>query len=263
MSVSTHSTPIRLTEDQLAAYHRDGYIAVEDLVPLEEVEALRDRVSEYTHGGRPPGSIHVQIEPRVQRGELAVDHPGDGIRKLTGLVEGDDLFRRLGLNEHIIGIIEQIVGPDIKMFRNAMLLKPPQVGSAKGMHQDSPYWPIEPMELCSCWFTLDDATEENGCMAVLPGWHKKGPLPHVNVTDDYVVDERYYDPREMVLRPIRAGGGLFFHSLLPHYTAPNRSNTWRRAIALSYMSAQSRHTGQGESPQYFHVKGKTYPGCVR
>lgn len=52
-------------------------------------------------------------------------------------------------------------------------------------------------------------------------------------------------------------------SLLPHYTAPNRSQAWRRAIALSYMSAKSRYVGEGEGPQYFHVQGKTYPGCVR
>jgi ectoine hydroxylase-related dioxygenase (phytanoyl-CoA dioxygenase family) len=255
---------MKLTQEQLEAYHRDGYIVIEGLVPPEEVEALGSRLREYTHGGRPPTlSIRIQIEPRIQRGELAVDHPGDGIRKVDGLVQGDDLFQKLGLNENIVGIIEQILGQDIKMFRNSLLMKPPEVGSQKGMHQDSPYWPIEPMELCSCWFALDDATVENGCMGVLPGWQKKGPLPHVHVTDDYVIDERYYDPSFMVLAPVRTGGGLFFHSLLPHYTAPNRSQKWRRAIALSYMSAKSRYTGQGEPLVYFHVKGETYPGCVR
>jgi len=254
---------MRLSPEQLEAYHRDGYVVVEDLVSPEELEALRNRLREYTHGGRPPGSIRVQIEPRIQRGELQVEHPGDGIRKLEGLVEGDDLFQRLGLHENIVSIIEQIVGPDIKMFRNALLMKPPEVGSAKGMHQDSPYWPIEPMDLCSCWFPLDEATPENGCMAVIPGWHRKGPLPHIHVTDDYVIDPKFYDPDLMMLVPMRAGSGLFFHSLLPHYTAPNRSQRWRRAIALSYMSAKSRYTGEGESPVYFHVKGETYPGCVR
>src|SRR5206468_3175344 len=163
-------------------------------------------------------------------------------RKLDRLVQEDDLFRGLGLHPNIVGIVEQILGPDLKMFRNSLLLKPPEVGSAKGMHQDSPYWPIEPMSLCSCWFALDDATPENGCMAVLPGWHRKGPLPHVHVTDDYVIDPAQYDPAAMALAPVRAGGGLFFHSLLPHYTAPNRSSTWRRAIALSYMSSRSRYT---------------------
>ena len=254
---------MQLTADQLAAYQRDGYVVVEDLLSPDEVEGLRDRLSEYTHGGRPGNGIKIQIEPRIQRGELHVAHPGDGIRKIDFLVQNDDRFRQLGLNENIVSILEQILGPDIKMFRNSLLLKPPEVGSAKGMHQDSPYWPIEPMELCSCWFALDNATAENGTMAVIPGGHKRGPLPHVHITDDYVVDEQYYNPAEMVLTPIRAGGGLFFHSLLPHYTAPNRSDKWRRAIALSYMSARSTYTGEGESPVYFPVKGRTFPGCVQ
>lgn len=261
MSVS--SKPVRLTGEQVEAYHRDGYLVVEDLVPPDEVEALCDRVREYTHGERPAEALRMQVEPRVQRGELQVDHPGDGIRKIDGLVVGDDLFRRLGLNENIVGVIEQILGPDLKMFRNALLLKPPEVGSQKGMHQDSPYWPIEPMALCSCWFALDDATAENGCMGAMPGWHRKGPLPHVRVTDDFVVDEGCYNFEDLVLAPVRAGGGLFFHSLLPHYTAPNRSDRWRRAIALSYMSSKSRYTGDGEGPEYFHVKGESYPGCVQ
>ena len=255
--------PLQLTSAQLNDYERDGYIAVEDLLTAAEVEELRNRLREYTHGGRPVGSIRMQVEPRVERGELRVEHPGDGIRKVEGLVEGDDLFQKLGLHENIVGIIEQILGPDLKMFRNALLLKPPSVGSAKGMHQDSPYWSIEPMNLCSCWFALDDATPENGCMAVLPGWHKEGSLPHVSVTDDFVVDEQYYDPAAMVMAPLRAGGGLFFHSLIPHYTAPNRSEKWRRAIALSYMSSQSRWTAEDESPVFFPVAGRTFAGCVR
>ena len=255
--------PMQLTPEQLEAYHRQGYVVVEDLVSSVEVEALHNRLREYTHDGRPLGSIRVQIEPCVQRGELEVNHPGDAIRKVDSLVEGDDLFRKLGLNENIVGIISQILGPDIKMFRNALLMKAPEVGSQKGWHQDSPYWPIQPMNLCSCWFALDDATAENGCLAALSGWHKKGALPHVSVTDDFVIDEQYYDSSAGVIAPVKAGGGVFFHSLLPHYTAPNRSDKWRRAIALSYMSSKSQYTGKGKSPQYFHVKGETYPGCVR
>jgi len=160
--------PMQLTPEQLEAYHRQGYVVVEDLVSSVEVEALHNRLREYTHDGRPLGSIRVQIEPRVQRGELEVNHPGDAIRKVDSLVEGDELFRKLGLNENIVGIISQVLGSDIKMFRNALLMKPPEVGSQKGWHQDSPYWPIQPMNLCSCWFALDDATAENGCLAEYP-----------------------------------------------------------------------------------------------
>ena len=252
-----------LTQDQLDSYHRDGFIVVENLLPPGDVEALGERLRDYTHGDRRCEQVRLHMEPRITRGELEVAHPGDGIRKISGLVEGDDLFRALGLHSNIVGILEQILGPDLKMFRNALLLKPPQVGSQKGMHQDSPYWPIEPMDLCSCWFALDDATQENGCLGVIPGWHKRGPLPHVSVTDDFVVEEGHFDFEEMAMAPVAAGGGVFFHSLLPHYTAPNRSSSWRRAIALSYMSAQAHYSGDGDGPEYFPVKGTGYPGCVR
>jgi len=245
---------ISVTAEMLDSYRRDGYILVEDLLTTEEVAALRQRCADYTHGGRPWGALQIQVEPRVQRGELHVDHPGDGIRKIDGLVQNDDLFRGLGTHTNIVGIIAQIVGPDIKLFRNTLLLKPPRVGSQKGWHQDSPYWPIEPMELCSCWFPLDDATLENGCMVVAPGRHHDGALPHVSVTDDFVIAEGTIHDEEMVVTPMRAGSGLFFHSLLPHFTAPNHSPNWRRAIALSYMSAQSRYTGQGQCPEYFHIQ---------
>lgn len=100
-------------------------------------------------------------------------------------------------------------------------------------------------------------------MAVIVGGHQSGPLPHQQVTDDYVIDEAHYDADALVTVPMPAGSGLFFHSLLPHYTAPNRSKTWRRAIALSYMSAQSRYTGEGPGPVYFHIKGKTFLDGVR
>ncbi len=253
---------IRLTEDQLETYQRDGYLIVEDLVSSEEAEALRNRVREYTHGDRPTDHLQVEIEPKIRRGELEVDHPGDGIRKLGGLVTHDDLFRKLGLEGNIVDIMEQILGQDLKLFRNALMVKPPEVGSQKGMHQDSPYWPIEPMALCTCWYAIDEATVENGCMGIIPGWHKKGHLPHKHVTDDFVVDEEHYDMKDMVMAPLRPGSGLFFHSLMPHYTAPNRSKNWRRAIALAYMSAKSRYTKEGDKPEFFQVRGKSYPGCV-
>jgi len=258
-------TALQLSPEQLESYHRDGFVTVEDLISSEFLEALRKRVREYTHGDRSTEGLFVQVEPRVERGEMQVDHPGDGIRKIEKLVEHDDLFRELALHENIVGVAEQVLGPDLKLFRNSLLLKPPSVGSAKGLHQDSPYWPIEPMALCQCWLALDNATPENGCLAVIPGLHKQGPLPHKQIPDDFVIEEQAYESKkdEMTMAPVKAGGGVFFHSLTPHYTAPNISDHWRRAVALAYMSSKSTYTGDGESPEYFQVKGQSYPGCVR
>ena len=254
---------IELTDRQLDHYRTRGFVIVENLVSETELAGLQERLREYTHGGRSQEQLRVQVEPRVTRGELSVEHPGDGIRKIDGLVESDDRYQALGRHPNIVGVLTRILGPDIKMFRNAVLLKPPEVGSAKGMHQDSPYWPIRPMELCSCWFAIDEATVENGCMGVIAGAHREGALPHVHVTDDYVIPSAHYDEDAKTLAPVPAGAGLFFHSLLPHATEPNLSTRWRRAIALSYMSARSIHTDPGGGPVYFPIAGTTHPGCVK
>jgi ectoine hydroxylase-related dioxygenase (phytanoyl-CoA dioxygenase family) len=254
--------PRQLTDEQFAQYQREGYVVIEDLLDEAELDQLRARLREYTHGGRPHDKLRIQIEPRVARGEVRVAEWGDGIRKIDHLVEFDDAFRKLGTHPNLVGVVEQLLGPDLKLFRNSLLLKPPEVGSPKGWHQDSPYWPIQPMDLCSCWFPLDDATPENGCMWALPGEHNRGPLPHKRVTDDFVIEEDAYDQDKATVLPMKAGSGLFFHSLLPHYTAPNRTDKWRRAIALSYMSARARHVGQTE-PEYMTITGRDFPGCVQ
>lgn len=91
--------------EQLDSYHRDGYLVVEDLLTPDEVEALSRRLREYTHGDRPTDALRLQVEPRVTRGELEVAHPGDGIRKIDGLVEDDDLFQALGRHQSIVGTV--------------------------------------------------------------------------------------------------------------------------------------------------------------
>lgn len=86
----------------------------------------------------------------------------------------------------------------------------------------------------------------------------------------------------MVALPMERGSAVFFHSLLPHYTPPNRTTDFRRAVTLSYMSSLSKYTTehlrhlrtlpsgvQGSSsaqsdaqPRYFHIRGRSYEDCV-
>ena len=251
-----------LTEAQRRAAEDDGYFVVEGLLSSEECQAYLQRLDDYAHERRPlPAAAKIQWEPRVARGELAAA-PGDDVRKIDAVHLGDDLFRSLALKPEIVRIMQELMSPNLKMFRSAVLMKPAGVGSAKGMHQDSPYWPIEPMALWSCWIAFDPTTEENGCMTAIPGSHRRGSLPHVRVTDDYVIPDEHYDPRDVVAVPMKPGSGLFFHSLALHGTAENRSPMPRRAITLSYMATEYRYTGKSPQPEYLRISGVEVPGGV-
>jgi hypothetical protein len=60
-----------LSAGQLEQYHRDGFIVVENLLSADEMAGLQERVQEYTHGGRPPGAIKIQVEPSLQPARYA------------------------------------------------------------------------------------------------------------------------------------------------------------------------------------------------
>ena len=252
-----------LTAEQGRYAAENGYFIVEGLLSPEECRAYIERLDNYAHGRReiPPG-LAIQREPRVARGELGAQ-PGDDVRKISGVAHGDDLFRALVLHPAVVRIMQALVSPNLKLFRADVLMKPAAVGSAKGMHQDSPYWPIEPMALWSCWIPFDPSTEENGCMTAIPGSHKLGALPHVHVADDYVVPAEHYDASCIVTLPMTPGSGLFFHSLLLHGTAANRSPRPRRAITMSYMAAEYHYyTGEKPKPEYLRISGGDVPGGV-
>jgi ectoine hydroxylase-related dioxygenase (phytanoyl-CoA dioxygenase family) len=251
-----------LTAEQRRQAEQDGYFIVEGLLSPEECRVYQERLDDYAHERRPlPPGMALQREPRVARGEMAAT-PGDDIRKISGVAHGDALFRALVHHPTVLGLMQALMSPNLKLFRADVLMKPAGVGSAKGMHQDSPYWPIEPMALWSCWLPFDRATLDNGCMTALPGSHREGAFPHVNVTDDYVIAPGALDLSAAVALPMTAGSGLFFHSLLAHGTAENRSSLPRRAIVMSYMAAEYHYTGQPPRPAYLLVSGSAVPGGV-
>lgn len=240
--------PKILSDAEIAAYRQDGYLAFDRLLTENEVEAILDRATKLAENPKP--GIRIQIEPRVARGEVEPPSKLDSIRKIEGLVEHDDLFLSLARHPLILGRVQDLVGTSLKMFRDALMMKPPHVGSEKPYHQDSAYWPIEPMDLCSAWIALDDAMPENGCMRVLPGSHRHGLIEHKHLRD-FQVDESQLDLSNEVAVPLHRGGVLLFHSLLLHATSDNLSDKPRRAMIVSYMRGDSRFTGPPErTPNY-------------
>jgi ectoine hydroxylase-related dioxygenase (phytanoyl-CoA dioxygenase family) len=240
-----------LSNAEIAAYRRDGYLAFDRLLTEREADAILDRATKLAEA--PQKGVRVQIEPRVERGEAEARSKLESIRKIEGLVENDDLFLSLARHPLILGRIQDLLGTYVRMFRDALMMKPPRVGSEKPYHQDSAYWQIEPMDLCSVWIALDDATPENGCMRVLPGSHLHGVIEHKSIRD-FQVDESTLDLSNETVVPLHRGGALFFHSLLLHATSDNHSDRARRAMIVSYMRGDSRFTGPADrAPNYLLI----------
>lgn len=244
-------------------FRRNGYAIVRKLIDEGWLEQLRKRTYEIAAGSTEFPLESIEFEP-----DNAVrEHSIDKVRKLNHCALNDDIFLKHAKNPKILDVVERLIGPDIKLLSDQLFMKPPG-GMEKTYHQDSPYFPIEPMELVSSWVALDDVTIDNGCMWVVPGSHLNGPKDHsekwmVGDRADMRVPDHEINKKEELPILLKSGDVSFHHSLLLHRSGPNETEFRRRGLATHFMSANSRWTGSlSKMPNFVLLRGKEYPGCV-
>src|SRR5215831_12268032 len=163
-----------LTQAQIDAYRRDGYVVQPEILSAAELERIRKRTWDLANGRAPApekvsGIDVFQIEPSLVGNARAADRL-DELRKLNLPSWFDDEFRALASGARIVDVIAQLLGPDLYLLTDQMFLKPPFQGSPKEWHQDSGSWThLVPPGQVTCWIALDDATIHNGCLRYLRG----------------------------------------------------------------------------------------------
>lgn len=253
-----------LTFEQKAAFWRDGFLAVPHLLTGDEVAALKRRTEQIVLGEVDFPRDLISNEPGLPEAEIEKIPPFYRVRKIWQLTKYDPVFQQYARHPGIVSVICDLLGPDIKLYVDQMLLKPPHFGTAKPYHQDSAYFPIEPQELVTCWLAMDEATVENGCMRYLPGSHRH-PVAHHALEGPHIVPEGFDEVREYAEETcveLEAGGCIFHHSLSLHQSLPNHSPHPRGAMTTCYMRATSRYIGKAPQPEYPLIAGNAYPGCV-
>ncbi|MEZ0294909.1 MAG: phytanoyl-CoA dioxygenase family protein [Candidatus Methylacidiphilales bacterium] len=249
-----------LNDDQIKQFQESGYIAFANVLGPDELAASREALRDIArstisspedyearkHGGgayfqHRSSPLFVQIEPGHDPAGMSADALEDVVRKYMWFSGAAPIFSQLLAPQGLIArIVSSIVGTDPILFQEMALVKPPWIGSEKPWHQDNAYFSVAPLDaVVGVWIALDDALPENGCMHVLPGGHKGGPLRHYHGTDCEIVRDRL-DTSGAVPVPVPAGGALFFYGLLPHETPPNRSARRRRALQFHYRAATSQ-----------------------
>jgi hypothetical protein len=182
--------------------------------------------------------FQIQWEPSVK------DKPGvarrDKIRVIFHLCHTHSFFWDLATSDAMLDRVENLIGPDIKLYTDQMFCKPARHGSEVPWHHDSAYWPDAEPGLLSCWLAIDDVTIENGCVRFIPGSHKNYVPHHEIVTDNpnnVTVQPGTVDAAKEVPVEIKAGSMSVHHSLCVHRSLPNMSDRPRRGLVMIYLPA--------------------------
>lgn len=221
---------IRLTPAQIAFYQEHGYLAIEAIMPADEIAVVR-RIYDRLFN-----------EDRAQTGRDTYDLTGakdrgkkEAIPQILQPAKYAPALLETQMVANLKAMMQQLHGPETKMVGDHAINKPPHNAAATPWHQDEAYWnPAREYSSLSVWIPLQPATKQNGCMYFVPGSHRIEIVPHRPIGDDprtpgLEVVPGAFDFSSAVACELPAGGATFHHGRSLHYTPPNNSDDFRRA----------------------------------
>ena len=130
----------QLRDEHVKKFHNDGYLIVENLFDVGDLERLRRRIEELSSAdGVNLTKGRRQVEPRVEMGEeVPMEGYASSLRMMSHVAFEDPIFLEHAREDRIIDIIEALLGPDIVLAQDQLFMKPPRVGSRRRYHQDAP-----------------------------------------------------------------------------------------------------------------------------
>jgi len=221
----------RLQSDEIAAYHRDGFVVPRFRLPpadLSELQTLSARL--------------VADNPHLIDQPLACPHvPNSGVQGLKTTKE----WMRISTHPAILDMIEQIVGPDIIFWGSNLFYQRAEAGPAVPWHRDATYWPIKPLATTSVWIAATDSFAENGCLRCIPGSHAARQAGrHFHSADPGLMfpgslGPEEYDESLALDVELEAGQMVIFDAFLIHGSQPNKGERDRTGYGLRFMPATS------------------------
>ncbi len=230
---------ISLREEQIAFFHREGYLAIPAITTPEEIERL---IGIYDHlfaikAGRAEGNQYDLAGTDEDDKEAAVSQIVHLSRYAPELV---NLLYWVNAQ----AIAAQLLGLEVEMQSDHGIMKPPGSDAPTPWHQDEAYWrPDLVHNAVTIWMPLQEVTLENGCMQFIPSSHTGEVSSHHSIGHDPRVHGLEVDSVEAskaVACPIPAGGATIHHCRTLHYTGPNRTDKPRRAYILNFAAPTTK-----------------------
>lgn len=223
-----------LTQEHVEQFHRDGYTVHCDLLSLDEVAAVLQETEQVTAG-------HTRANHDATRMEMEPNQRPDGraVRRLYEPCSYYRVFKDLSESAQLLDCVEQLLGSNLLFHYSKLNMKPAEIGSVVEWHQDLSYYPLTNRDSLALLFYLDDTSQENGALRMLPGCHKGPLLDHTRNGYFQGRVTEGVDDSDAVLIQGGAGTGILMHGMTPHASAVNTSDRPRRTLILSYRAADA------------------------
>jgi len=270
---------MKLSMDQIAFYHENGYLLIEDYLQKEEVEALQQEL---------PNTIEVD-SPRI------ILEDNGSVRSVFAPHFVSDTYSRLSRLDRFVIPAEQLIGNKVYLHQYKINSKKGLKGEWWEWHQDFPYWHIEDgikdPDMISIMLYLQDTDPSNGALMLIPKSHKLGIvtfalkdpvlmtektansgnhqvkdyLSSLNSNLKFTVDHNLLKEMSIqhgiVTASGKKGSVLFFHGNTFHASNTNLTPFDRDAVLITYNSV-SNTPGNKDNPRPEFLVSRNYDPIV-
>jgi ectoine hydroxylase len=239
-----------LRKEELTEYAEQGFIVVENCLNADALQRLRQAGEACARDQSDPGRVY--------------EADGVTVRGMHGTHLRDETMARLCRNRVLLTIAKEILHEDVYVHQFKLNVKAAFVGDVWEWHQDMTFYHREDELPEAAFLTvavlLDDVTEFNGPLIVIPGSHKDGFQNSIkNSIDEYDAQSswlsnttaklRYTVERSLLTAMVRkngmvapkgkAGDCIVFDANLFHASGVNMSPFDRRVAFISYNSVKN------------------------
>ncbi|WP_430906595.1 phytanoyl-CoA dioxygenase family protein [Maribacter sp. 2-571] len=252
-----------MISDEKQKYDSKGYLLYEGFYTNSLAQSIKEEARRV---------IHEEDDERkiLEKSGVA--------RSFFSPENNSDLFYRLNREKNMLRLAKELLGGEVYTHQTKINIKHALIGDVWEWHQDFIFWAKDdgmpaPNVLTAMVF-LDDVTEFNGPLMIIPGSHQMGMLQETQKAasnhdkewnEKYVNTKSYLsalsadlkytlgqqeilgmaEKRGIVSAKGKAGSVLFFHGNLFH-ASPNNLSPWDRYV---YLITYNRVDNQPDFPK--------------
>ena len=162
-----------ISDQNVAFYRETGYLVVENVYSDDEIQQMRGAVANLV-------SRAAGVTDHDDVYDLEPSHTPERprVRRIKEPYNVDHLFRSMAEHPRLIAVLRRLLGDDLRLHGGKINIKAAEYGSPVEWHQDWAFYPHTNDDVLAVGVMLDDMTEQNGPLLVMPGSHKGPTYDH-------------------------------------------------------------------------------------
>ncbi len=216
-----------ISDEQVAAYQRDGHILLDDVLPASNIPPYHDAI------------VRTVAERNTETRALKDrDTYGMAFLQTMNLWEYSDTVKEYVMAKRFARIAARLMGVErVRLYHDQALFKEAG-GGITPWHQDQHYWPLATNKTITMWMTLADISADMGTLRFASGSHVEGYLGDIPISDESEAQLREFVERKgftlQQADEMRAGAATFHSGWTLHSAPPNFSDRMRPAMTVIY-----------------------------